>query len=48
MTLHASDLNIKKMSKIRDLWAHADDDAGAELSANVPPHGVVMLQVEGK
>ncbi len=48
MTLQASDLKIKKMSKIRDLWAHTDDDAGAEFSANVPSHGVVMLRVEGK
>jgi alpha-galactosidase len=48
MTLHASDLNIKKMSKIRDLWAHADDPAGADFSADIPSHGVVMLRVEGK
>src|SRR5580700_10027443 len=42
MTLHASDLNIKKMSKIRDLWAHADAAAGAGFATAVPPHGVVM------
>jgi hypothetical protein len=48
MTLQASDLKIKKMSKIRDLWAHTDAASGAEFSANVPSHGVVMLRVEGK
>jgi alpha-galactosidase len=48
MTLHASDLNIGKMSKIRNLWAHADGPAGAEFAADVPSHGVVMLRVEGK
>jgi alpha-galactosidase len=48
MTLHASDLNIKKMSKIRDLWAHLDAAAGTEFAAAVPSHGVVMLRVEGK
>jgi alpha-galactosidase len=48
MTLHAGDLNIKKMSKVRDLWAHTDVPAGAEYSADVPSHGVVMLRVEGK
>ena len=48
MTLHASDLNLKKMSKIRDLWAHADGPAGAEFAVDVPRHGVVMLRVEGK
>jgi alpha-galactosidase len=48
MTLHSSDLNIKKMSKIRDLWAHTDGPAVAEFSADVPSHGVVMLRVEGK
>jgi len=48
VALHASDLNVKKMSKIRDVWAHTDDPAGAEFSADVPSHGVVMLRVEGK
>jgi alpha-galactosidase len=48
MTLHPADLNIKKISKIRDLWAHTDDPAAADFSADVPSHGVVMLRVEGK
>ncbi len=48
MTLNASDLKIKKMSKVRDLWAHQDQPAGAEFSANVASHGVVMLRIEGK
>jgi len=48
MTLHASDLNIKKMSKVRDLWAHAYGPAGAEFAVDVPSHGVAMLRVEGK
>jgi alpha-galactosidase len=48
MTLSASDLKVKKISKVRDLWAHKDETAGTEFSANVPSHGVVMLRVEGK
>jgi alpha-galactosidase len=48
MTLNASDLNIKKMSKVRDLWAHKDEAAGTAFSANVASHGVMMLRVEGK
>jgi len=48
MTLHASDLNIKRMSKIRDLWSHVDGPAGAEFTVDVPSHGVAMLRVEGK
>jgi len=48
MTLRASDLKLKRMSKIRDLWAHADDPAGAEFAVDVPAHGVAMLRVEGK
>jgi hypothetical protein len=42
------DLNLKEMSKIRNLWAHADDPADVEFLADVPSHGVVMLPVEGK
>jgi alpha-galactosidase len=32
-------------STVRDLWAHEDVSAGAELAADVPAHGVVLLRV---
>lgn len=48
MTLNASDLKVKKISKIRDLRAHKDEATGAAFSANVPSHGVVLLRVEGR
>ncbi len=36
----------KKHPKVRDLWAHKDLDAGADYTAEVPAHGVVMLTVK--
>ena len=37
----------KENPKVRDLWTHRDiNNAAAEYTANVPPHGVVMLRVE--
>jgi len=46
MTLKYADAGVKNISKIRDLWAHQDVPAsGAEFSANVPSHGVVMLRL---
>jgi alpha-galactosidase len=48
MTFHASDVNWKHLSKVRDLWAHKEENAGADFTAAVPSHGVVLLRVEGK
>jgi alpha-galactosidase len=48
MTLNASDINLKRMTKVRDLWALKDEAPGDAFSANVPSHGVIMLRVEGK
>jgi len=49
MTLHPSDAGLKKISKLRDLWAHENvKPTGDEYSADVPSHGVVLLRVSGK
>ena len=47
MTVKWSDLGDSGVpKKVRDLWAHSDIKAtGAEYSAIVPSHGVVMLKV---
>jgi alpha-galactosidase len=47
MTVKWSDLGDSGLpKKVRDLWAHSDIKAtGAEYSAIVPSHGVVMLKV---
>ena len=48
-TVKAGDLQLRKVGKARDLWAHKDvkftDDA---YSATVPSHGVLMLRVSAK
>jgi alpha-galactosidase len=48
VTFHAADVGLTRLTKIRDLWAHADQKAAAEYSAEVPSHGVAMLMVRGK
>jgi len=41
-----ADLGIKARPNVRDLWQHRDITADAgSYSANVPPHGVIMLRV---
>ncbi len=47
MTVAWSDLGLKKAPHhVRDLWAHSDVSVhGANYSATVPGHGVVMLRV---
>ena len=46
MSVKWSDLGVKGKAKARDLWAHTDVKVeGAEFSATVPSHGVVMLRV---
>jgi hypothetical protein len=41
-----SEVGVTKQNpKVRDLWAHKDVEAATEFSAEVPPHGVVMLTV---
>jgi alpha-galactosidase len=45
---HAADLGLTRITKIRDLWAHTDQKAAAEYSADVPSHGVAMLKVQGR
>jgi alpha-galactosidase len=46
MSVKWSDLGVKGKAKARDLWAHADVKVeGAEFTASVPSHGVVMLKV---
>ena len=47
MVLGSSDLGIKTMSTVRDLWAHEDRGETIDTySADVPPHGVVLLRVK--
>lgn len=48
MTIGSSDLGIKTMPKIRDLWRHEDRaEAIDSYSADIPAHGVVLLRVGG-
>ena len=43
------DLGFERISKLRDLWAHADlSVVGEPYSADVPSHGVVLLRITGK
>jgi alpha-galactosidase len=47
VTARNSDLKLSGAFTIRDLWAHADRGKFAgEFSAEVPPHGVVLLRLE--
>jgi len=48
VTLHAENLGLKRMTHIRNLWTHADQKAAAQYTAEVVPHGVVMLEVRGQ
>jgi alpha-galactosidase len=48
VTLHPADVGLARITAIRDLWAHVDHKAGADYSADVPSHGVVMLKVQGQ
>jgi alpha-galactosidase len=46
MSVKWADLGMKSNAKARDLWAHADVKVeGAEFTASVPRHGVVLLRV---
>ncbi|HUO31945.1 MAG TPA: glycoside hydrolase family 27 protein [Bryobacteraceae bacterium] len=47
MKFHATDIGLTHITKVRDLWEHADHKAGDSYSAEVASHGVVMLKVEG-
>jgi alpha-galactosidase len=47
MMLKLSDLNLKHTSSIRDVWAATTLTApNSELTATVPPHGVVLLIIK--
>ncbi len=47
MSVKWSEVGVtKKNPKVRDLWAHKDVDAATDFSAEVPPHGVVMVTVK--
>jgi len=47
MTLKLSDIGLKHASRIRDVWTATTLTApNAELTATVPPHGVVLLLVK--
>src|SRR3954470_19749594 len=50
MTIKWSDMGINKTPKrVRDLWAHSDLKVnGADYSATVPGHGVLLLRVAAK
>src|SRR5262249_15763706 len=46
LSIKWSDAGETAKSKVRDLWTHSDVKVeGAEFSATVPSHGVVMLRV---
>ena len=47
MTVKWSEVGVtKKNPKVRDLWAHQDVAAPAEMTVDVPSHGVVMVTVK--
>jgi alpha-galactosidase len=47
MTVKWSEVGVTgKNPKVRDLWAHKDVDAPAELAVDVPSHGVVLVTVK--
>jgi alpha-galactosidase len=47
VTAHRKDIGITGKARVRDLWAHSDSgEAADEFSAEVPPHGVVLIRVE--
>ena len=40
------ELGLGAPSRVRDLWKHVDQEsAGDGISAEVPPHGVILLKV---
>ena len=46
MSVKWSEIGVNGKAKTRDLWAHSDVKVeGAEYTATVPSHGVVMLRV---
>src|SRR5438270_13824863 len=46
VTVRWSGLGISGKARVRDLWAHADrGEFSHEYSADLPPHGVVMIKV---
>jgi hypothetical protein len=46
MTVKWSEVGVSEMNpKVRDLWAHQDVTAPAEMTVDVPSHGVVMVTV---
>lgn len=46
ISFHAADLGLTRITKIRDLWAHANLKAAAEHSADVSSHGAALLKVQ--
>jgi alpha-galactosidase len=46
VTVRWSDLGLKNVEKVRDLWQHRDlDGATDSYAVNIPPHGSVLLRV---
>ncbi len=46
VTAQWTDIGLTGKARVRDLWAHADrGEAADEFSAEVAPHGVVMLKL---
>jgi len=44
--LNRSDIGMQGKLKVRDLWEHASKGSFKKhFSADVPPHGVVMIKV---
>jgi alpha-galactosidase len=47
VTARWTDVGFSGKGSVRDLWAHADrGSATDDFSADVPPHGVVLIRVE--
>jgi alpha-galactosidase len=47
MTVKWADLGVsKKNPKVHDVWSHKDLDAPAELTAQVPSHGTIVVTVK--
>ena len=45
ITANWSDLKLSGKHKVRDLWKHADGGSVENFTAEVEPHGVVMIRV---
>ena len=48
VTVSFSELGLKNIQKVRDLWAHTDIPVNDTYHAVIPAHGTVVLSAEGE